>query len=82
MKLALIILPVHLRLRRSGLRMCQKTGTPWGWCFAFSAAESAVLGYEDDARLGSAYFAPEALHSHCAQLMAEFDVRPAMQIEK
>ncbi|MGB2301817.1 MAG: ATP-binding cassette domain-containing protein, partial [Candidatus Puniceispirillaceae bacterium] len=49
-----------------------------GLVLPFSAAESAVLGYEDDARLGSAaYFAPEALHSHCAQLMAEFDVRPA-----
>ena len=49
-----------------------------GLVLPFTAAESAVLGYEDDVQLGSAvYFSPEALNRHCARLMAEFDVRPA-----
>ena len=49
-----------------------------GLVLAFTAAESAVLGYEDQPQLGQAtYFSPDALNQHCEQLMADFDVRPA-----
>ena len=49
-----------------------------GMVLPFSAAETAVLGYEHDKALGSSwFFSPAKLYAHCAKLMSAFDVRPA-----
>lgn len=49
-----------------------------GMVLPFSAAESAVLGYERQAALGdSIWFGPDLLQNHCAELMQDYDIRPA-----
>ena len=49
-----------------------------GMVLPFSAAETAVLGYENQAKLGSGvWFGPDQLQQHCAELMHDYDVRPA-----
>ena len=49
-----------------------------GMVLPFSAAETAVLGYEHDKALGTSwFFSPAKLYAHCAKLMSAFDVRPA-----
>ena len=49
-----------------------------GMVLPFSAAESAVLGYEDQSALGSSiWFGPDQLERHCSGLMADYDIRPA-----
>lgn len=44
----------------------------------FSAADTAVLGYQRKAPFTSArgFLAPDAISSHCADAMARYDVRP------
>lgn len=47
-----------------------------GLILPFSAAESAVLGYEH--RLGSSYlFSPPLMQNHCQGLMQNYDIRPS-----
>lgn len=49
-----------------------------GMILPFSAAESSVLGYEDQESLGGAWwFAPAQLEQHCGQLMQDYDIRPS-----
>ena len=49
-----------------------------GMILPFTAAETAVLGYEDQPSLGSGFwFGPDQLEEHCAGLMTAFDIRPA-----
>ena len=49
-----------------------------GMVTAFSARESAIMGFQDDAQFNRGLLMDsEAITSHCQQLMAEFDVRPA-----
>ena len=46
-----------------------------GIILPFSAAENAMLGYEDMA-CHNGLLAPQTMRQHCANLMEEFDVRP------
>lgn len=49
-----------------------------GIILPFTAAETAILGYEHQENLKDGLFLlPAALNTHCAQLMQDFDVRPA-----
>lgn len=49
-----------------------------GMILPFSAAESSVLGYEDQENLGASWwFAPAQLEQHCSQLMQDYDIRPS-----
>ena len=49
-----------------------------GMVLPFSAAESSVLGYEDQAQLGQGiWFGPQQLERHCGELMEDYDIRPA-----
>lgn len=49
-----------------------------GIVLPFSAAESSVLGYEDNDALGQSWwFSPSQLEGECAQLMDAYDIRPA-----
>lgn len=49
-----------------------------GIILPFTAAETAILGYEDQSHLTNGLFlSPSALQAHCASLMQDFDVRPA-----
>lgn len=49
-----------------------------GMVLPFQAAESAILGYEDDSALGTSFWlSPRRIAAHCRELMARFDVRPA-----
>jgi len=49
-----------------------------GMVLPFSAAETAVLGYEKSEATGQGwFFSPAKLKAHCAKLMTAFDVRPA-----
>ena len=44
----------------------------------FTAAESAILGYETDSRLGNGFWlSPRKIAGLCADLMRRFDVRPS-----
>ena len=48
-----------------------------GMILPFTAAETAVLGYEDQPSLCSGFwFGPDQLEEHCAGLMTAFDIRP------
>ena len=50
-----------------------------GLILPFSAAESAMLGYEERgaAPNSSVFLSPDNIYRHCAELMAGFDIRPA-----
>ena len=49
-----------------------------GMVLPFSAAESSVLGYENQDNLGASFwFGPDQLEKHCAGLMKDYDIRPA-----
>ena len=49
-----------------------------GMILPFTAAESAVLGYEERPELGAGlWFSPQNLEQHCTKLMNDFDVRPS-----
>ena len=49
-----------------------------GVVLPFTAAESAVLGYERQVALGDGiWFSPDKMEIRCASLMVDFDVRPA-----
>ena len=49
-----------------------------GIILPFSAAETAILGYEDQPQLRDGILlSPAAMRTHCAELMDNFDVRPA-----
>ena len=48
-----------------------------GMVLSFSAAESAVLGYETQDALGQGFwFSPKKLETYCRDLMQRFDIRP------
>jgi len=48
-----------------------------GLVLPFTAAESAVLGYENSPAIGAGiWLDPARLEAHCARMMADFDVRP------
>ena len=48
-----------------------------GMVLPFTAAESAVLGYENQSQLGEGFwFSPKKLEAYCADLMERFDIRP------
>ena len=50
-----------------------------GLVLPFSAAESAMLGYEErgTASGSSVFLSPETITRHCQKLMTDFDIRPA-----
>ena len=50
-----------------------------GLILPFTAAETAMLGYEERgaANNSSVFLSPDNIHRHCAELMADFDIRPA-----
>ena len=50
-----------------------------GLVLPFSAAESAMLGYEErgTASGSSVFLSPETITSHCQKIMTDFDIRPA-----
>ena len=49
-----------------------------GMVLPFSAAETSVLGYEDQTQLGQGIgFGPDQLERHCGKLMQDYDIRPA-----
>ena len=48
-----------------------------GMVLPFTAAESAILGYEHDPQLGSGFWlSPSRIAASCSKLMKRFDVRP------
>jgi ABC-type uncharacterized transport system ATPase subunit len=49
-----------------------------GVILPFSAAENAILGYENTATSGkwNIFTSPALIHEHCSGLMQDFDVRP------
>ena len=65
-------------LRAMGLAHVPEDRHAMGMVLPFSAAESAVLGYEHRLDEGSVWLKPERLHAHCQHLMESFDVRPPL----
>ena len=50
-----------------------------GLILPFTAAETAMLGYEERgaASIGGAFLSPDKITRHCEKLMTDFDIRPA-----
>lgn len=65
------------RLRRLGLMHIPEDRQRAGLVTAFSAAENAILGYQDDAAFGRGPFlSPSAIESHARAAFSAYDVRP------
>jgi len=65
------------RLRRLGLMHIPEDRQRSGLVSAFSAAESAILGYQDDTAYGSGPFlSPRRIEAHAREAFAAYDVRP------
>lgn len=70
-------------LRKLGVAHVPEDRHRLGLVTGFAAYESAVLGYQDDRDLGGRYLLyPDALQRRCADLMAQFDVRPPQPLLK
>jgi simple sugar transport system ATP-binding protein len=66
------------RLRRLGLMHIPEDRQRAGLVTAFTAAENAILGYHDDAALGSGPFlSPGRIEAHARAAFETYDVRPA-----
>ena len=67
--------PAHMRAK--GMAHVPEDRHAMGMVLPFTAAESAILGYETDPQLGSGFWlSPRKIAKLCADLMARFDVRP------
>jgi ABC-type uncharacterized transport system ATPase subunit len=65
------------KLRRLGLMHIPEDRQRAGLVTAFSAAENAILGYQDDAAYGSGpLLAPRRIEAHARAAFATYDVRP------
>ena len=65
-------------MRRKGLAHVPEDRHAMGMVLPFTAAESAILGYEDDPALGRGFWlSPTKIASYCKGLMEKFDVRPS-----
>ena len=64
-------------MRRQGVAHVPEDRHAMGMVLPFTAAESAILGYEDDEALGKGWWlSPQKIADHCRALMTSFDVRP------
>ena len=64
-------------LRKMGVAHVPEDRHAVGMVLPFSAAESAILGYEDDPALGKSWWlSPSKAAAYCRDLMKRFDVRP------
>ena len=65
-------------VKNMGLAHVPEDRHAMGMVLPFSAAETSVLGYEDQAELGQGiWFGPQQLERHCGELMKDYDIRPA-----
>ena len=65
-------------LRALGLAHVPEDRHAVGMVLPFTAAESAILGYENDPALGKGWWlSPRKIADYCMKLMRQFDVRPA-----
>ncbi|MGC6517618.1 MAG: ABC transporter ATP-binding protein [Candidatus Puniceispirillaceae bacterium] len=65
------------QMRRRGLAHVPEDRHAMGMVLPFTAAESAILGYEHDPQLGSGFWlSPSRIAASCSKLMKRFDVRP------
>ena len=65
------------QLRRLGVAHVPEERLRMGLVTAFSAAESAILGYQRDGRYnGSVLMKRGPVRDHCVQMMRAYDVRP------
>lgn len=65
------------RLRKLGLMHIPEDRQRAGLVTAFSAADNAILGYQDDAAFGPGPFlSPAAIEAHARTAFAAYDVRP------
>ncbi len=70
-------------LRRRGMAHVPEDRQHRGLITSFSAAESAILGWQNDEKLGSSYHLNRnAVIERCRKQMEEFDVRPANPLLK
>lgn len=66
------------KMRDMGVAHVPEDRHAMGMVLPFTAAESAILGYEKDKNLGSGFWlSPRKIASFCADLMRHFDVRPS-----
>jgi ABC-type uncharacterized transport system ATPase subunit len=67
------------RIKELGVAHIPEDRHAMGLILPFSAAESAMLGYERHEAVGGQdiFLSPDKVASHCANLMQEFDIRPA-----
>ena len=66
-------------VKRLGLAHVPEDRHAVGLILPFSAAESAVLGYEYATAMGgrTAGLSPRQMEAHCQRLMTDYDIRPA-----
>ena len=65
------------KMRQMGVAHVPEDRHAMGMVLPFTAAESAILGYERDDALGSGFWlSPRKIQTLCRALMARFDVRP------
>ena len=65
------------KMREHGIAHVPEDRHAMGMILPFSAAESSILGYENDQELGSKlWLSPSKIAAVCSQLMTRFDVRP------
>ncbi len=70
-------------LRQRGMAHVPEDRQHRGLITSFSAAESAILGWQNDEKLGSSYHLNRnAVIERCRKQMEEFDVRPANPLLK
>lgn len=66
------------KMRKMGVAHVPEDRHAMGMVLPFTAAESAILGYETDSRLGNGFWlSPRKIAALCADLMRRFDVRPS-----
>ena len=66
------------KMREMGVAHVPEDRHAMGMVLPFTAAESAILGYETDSRLGNGFWlSPRKIAAQCADLMRRFDVRPS-----
>lgn len=65
-------------MRDKGVAHVPEDRHAMGMVLPFTAAESAILGYESDPALGGGFWlGPRKIKALCAKLMKRFDVRPS-----
>jgi len=65
------------KMRAAGVAHVPEDRHAMGMVLPFTAAESAILGYERDRELGSGlWLSPRKIAALCGKLMSRFDVRP------